>query len=127
MKTSATALLYNLNQSDRGKKIKFILIRMGIRIKNVSPEDYLKPIGELAGIPGCEASDMVYEGHGFSEEMMIMKDFTERQLDEMILRFRKENLDKINLKAVITPTNQSWNSLMLYEEIKKEHELMSGK
>lgn len=127
MKSSATALLYNLNQSEQGKKIKFILIQMGIRIKNIAPEDYLKPVGALAGIPGFEPSDTVYEGEGFLEEMMVLKDFTERQLDEMMFRFRKEKVEKVNLKAVITPTNQTWNSLKLYEEIKKEHEQMSGK
>ena len=48
---SAAVLLYNLDSSERARKIKFILIRMGVRIKNIKKEDYLKPIGALAGVP----------------------------------------------------------------------------
>lgn len=41
-----------------------------------------------------EISDEIYEGTGFSEETIIIKDFTEPQLDEMILRSRKIILEK---------------------------------
>ena len=83
-------LLYNLDHSERGRKIKFILVRMGVRIKNIKKEDYLKPIGALAGLSGIEASDSVYDGSGFTEEMLVMKGFTGHQIDDKILRFRKE-------------------------------------
>lgn len=119
-------LLYNLDHSERGRKIKFILVRMGVRIKNIKKEDYLKPIGALAGLSGIEAPDSVYDGSGFTEEMLVMKGFTGHQIDDMILRFRKEKLDKINLKAVITDTNKTWDSITLYENLKEEHEQMSG-
>lgn len=126
MKTDACALLYNLEGTPRGRKVKFILIRLGIRIKNVSKEDYLQTIGFLTGSSQDTRSDAVYEGVGFSEEMLVMKGFTQRQLDDFLMYFRKEKIPKIHLKAVVTPTNQSWNSLQLYEEIKKEHEQMGG-
>lgn len=119
-------LLYNLDNSERGRKIKFILIRMGVRIKNVKKEDYLKPIGALAGLAGVEAGGSVYDGPGFTEEMLVMKGFTGTQIDDMILRFRKEKLEKINLKAVITETNKTWDSITLYENLKEEHEQMKG-
>lgn len=118
-------LLYNLDNSERGRKIKFILVRMGVRIKNVKKEDYLKPIGALAGLAGVEAGDSVYDGPGFTEEMLVMKGFTGLQIDDMILRFRKERLDKINLKAVMTDTNKTWDSITLYENLKEEHEQMT--
>lgn len=118
-------LLYNLDNSERGRKIKFILVRMGVRIKNVKKEDYLKPIGALAGLAGVEAGDSVYDGPGFMEEMLVMKGFTGLQIDDMILRFRKERLDKINLKAVMTDTNKTWDSITLYENLKEEHEQMT--
>ena len=60
------------------------------------------------------------------EEMLVMKGFTGRQIDEMIMRFRKEKLKKINLKAVLTDTNQTWDSMPLYENLRDEHEEMSG-
>ncbi|HIT90497.1 MAG TPA: DUF3783 domain-containing protein, partial [Candidatus Merdenecus merdavium] len=59
-------------------------------------------------------------------EMMVMKGLSSAKIDQIILQFRKNGIGKINLKAVITPSNQSWNSLELYEEIKKEHQEMTG-
>ena len=40
-----TVLLYNLN-NEKGRKIRFLLVRLGMRIRVVEKEDYGKPIGE---------------------------------------------------------------------------------
>lgn len=124
MVSNSVALLYNFAGTQKGRKIKFVLIRMGIRIKNIEKKDYLQPAGALAGVPGTLADQPEYEKEGFTEEMLVMYNFTEKQLDEMLLRFRKEKIPKIELKAVITPTNCNWNSLKLFEEIKKERQQM---
>lgn len=123
--TSAVVLLYNLNNTEKERKIKFVLIRMGIKIRTISKSDYLQPIGALAGIPNVEPINELYTEDGFSDEMLVMKGFSESLLDQMLIRFRKEHIQKINLKAVITPTNQTWNSLELYKELKKEHDALS--
>ena len=57
---------------------------------------------------------------------MVLKGFTDGQLNDMLRAFRRERLEKVNLKAVLTDTNREWNSLELYEELKREHEKMSG-
>lgn len=42
------------------------------------------------------------------------------------MQMRKAGVPKINLKAVVTEHNIGWTFRQLYEEIKKEHEQMSG-
>ena len=42
-------LFYNLS-NEKGKKIRLICLKLHIRIKQVDPVDYAKPIGMLAGI-----------------------------------------------------------------------------
>lgn len=125
MKTNASVLLYNLEKTEKGRKVKFILIRMGIHIRNITKEEYLQPIGALAGMSNIEMNKDVYEGDGFHEEMLVMKGFTESLLNQLLTSLRKEKVEKIDLKAVITPTNQTWNTLQLYEELKKEHAQMN--
>lgn len=127
MAENAAVLLYNLNQSEKGRKIKFILIRMGIKIKNIAKEDYLQPVGALAGIPGIERNELLYTENGFEEEMLVMKGFSEHQLNDFLNFFRREKIEKVNLKAVLTPSNQTWTSLRLYEELKKEHDFYQNK
>ena len=57
--------------------------------------------------------------------MMVMCGFTGELLDILLFQMRKQGVGKIPLKAVLTDFNQHWNSLMLYEELKKEHEAMT--
>lgn len=129
MAEQAAALLYNLEHSEKGKKVKFLLIRMGIRIKNIQPQQYQIPLGILSGVSKLpEDADAFpsYTGEGFEEEMLVMKNFTNAQLDEFLYRMRREGIPRIDLKAVLTPSNLSWDSLTLYEELKKEHAAMQN-
>ncbi|MCI9052633.1 MAG: DUF3783 domain-containing protein [Lachnospiraceae bacterium] len=123
--TQATALLYNIS-AEKSRKIKFIFIQLKIHIKTIEKKDYNKPIGVLAGISDIPTVDTPYEGEGFLEEMLVFKGFTEKQLDEVLLRFRSNKIPKVNLKAVLTPSNQTWDSITLYKELKKEHEKMNS-
>ena len=126
MNPGCTVLLYTITEPGRKQKIKFICVRLGAKIITVTPPEYLQPVGALAKIPGMEKCAGTYEGPGFSEEMMVLKGFTDGQLNDMLRAFRRERLEKVNLKAVLTDTNREWNSLELYEELKREHEKMSG-
>ena len=63
----------------------------------------------------------------FSDEMAIMAGFSSAQIDAFIYALRKKGVGRIDYKAVLTPYNMKWDSVQLYEEIKKEHETMTGK
>ena len=63
----------------------------------------------------------------FSDEMAIMAGFSSAQIDAFIYALRKKGVGRIDYKAVLTPYNMKWDSVQLYEEIKKEHEMMTGK
>lgn len=124
-------LLYNLSGTEKGRKIKAVLALMGIRVKEVHDTEYKNTIGSLAGIKGYEkenaiqaAQDTVIEDT-IPEEMLVMCGFSSQRVDEMLRNFRKKEIERVNLKAVVTPTNATWNSLQLYEELKREHEAMT--
>ncbi len=44
-------LYYNPEVSSKVMKLKGVLVRMGVRIRNVAPEQVLQPVGTLAGFP----------------------------------------------------------------------------
>ena len=56
----------------------------------------------------------------FSDEMAIMAGFSSAQIDAFIYALRKKGVGRIDYKAVLTPYNMKWDSVQLYEEIKKE-------
>ena len=45
-------LYYNPEVSSKVMKLKGVLVRMGVRIRNVAPEQVLQQVGTLAGISG---------------------------------------------------------------------------
>lgn len=75
-----TVLLYNLN-NEKGRKIRFLLVRMGMRIRVVEKEDYGKPIGLLAGMKDVTLEDENAPVEDFEDEMMILRGFSDKRLD----------------------------------------------
>ena len=109
----------------KAAKLKAVFVRMGIRIKNISPEQVNQTVGYLAGLDGFEEKEQ--EGcPDVEEEILVMKNFSNRRIDELLLNLRRAGVPKIDLKAVITDTNCKWNFYDLYLELKKEHDTMSG-
>lgn len=144
-------LYYNPDQSPYAAKLKGVLVRMGIRIKNITPEQTGELVGTLAGMPGFAEREELWkqaiaqkeskelaENEGdqntadqssipqIPEEILVMKNFTGRRIDELLLNLRKAGVPKIALKAVITEQNSRWTFYQLYEEIKKEHLAMTA-
>lgn len=117
-----------------GKKIQKLCTRLGIETVFVEENDFLKPLGELAGIkdgyenekvetekPEMEKED-IHEVADFSEPMLVLINFTDALLDRYLKEYKVMHIDRIDLKAVLTEQNQKWNVMKLYEELCKERE-----
>ena len=113
-------LFYTPENTERTRKLKGIFVRLGIRIRNISPEQMGETVGFLAGLEGYGPAEAGEDFPAPEEEMLVMKNFTSRKIDELILAIRKAGLKKIELKAVVTPTNAGWTFYKLYEEIREE-------
>lgn len=124
MAAGETVLLYHI-EGDRGRKLKMLFIQNGMKIRPVAKEEYGQPIGALAGIKGVPSEDSVYEGEDFAEEMLVLKGVYGKRLDLLLAGMRKMKVS-VPLKAVITEQNLYWDSMKLYEEIRREHEVMTS-
>ena len=120
-----TVLLYNLN-NEKGRKIRFLLVRLGMRIRVIEKEDYGKPLGVLAGMKDVTLENEDAPVEDFDEEMMVLYRFSDKRLDAFLQGMRKEGIERVDLKAVWTPTNCRWNSWQLFQEIQEEHRTMTG-
>lgn len=78
----------------------------------------------LEGFEACENKTLDFDV--IEEEMLVMKDFSDRRLNELLMQMRKAGIPRIALKAVVTEHNVNWTFRALYKEIKEEHEQMSG-
>ena len=124
--TKETVLYYNPEKSDKPRILKGVLVRMGIRIKNIGPEQTNQKVGYLAGLEGFEEESA---GPGESlpaspEEVMLLYGFSGDRLVALLKQLRK-NKASVALKAILTQTNCGWSFYQLYEEIREEHQMMS--
>ncbi len=117
-------LFYNLD-NEKGKQIKQLCTLLKIPFKSVPREDYLEPIGAIAGIKSIERKHIPFEGQAFTDEMIVFKNFSDEVLEDFLRRYRQAGIEKVNLKAGLTPYNITWNSIQLRDELMREHEEMS--
>ena len=112
------------------------LFPLRMKVKEISPEDYAKPMGYLAGmkefLPDAEESSLGTVSaekqdcvEDFIGEMLVMAGLVGSRVDQVLRAIRKSGIS-VPYKAVLTASNQSWNAYELFAEIKKEHELMTG-
>ena len=129
-------VLYYSTGDPRMKKqemmMKSVLVRMGVKIRNVAPDQVMESVGYLSGVPGFEKREVLQQPEAeekipqITEQMLVMKDFTSRRIDTLLLNLRKAKVPKINLKAIVTEQNAGWSFYHLYEEIGEEHRRMNG-
>ena len=112
MKQNGAVYFYNLN-SAKGRQIRMLCLKQGLKIRVVDQSQYEEAIGAIAGVPGYVLKESTYSGEGFSEEMLILKGF------------RKMKIQPVALKAILTEANCGWNSIELHDELVKEHESMN--
>ena len=121
MNTQPTALLYNFNDPERLRQIRRYLNRQKAKTRIVTAPEFLHPLGYLFEIPGFHPSSQFNLGSNFSDEMIVLKDFSSEQLDEFLAFFKENGLLPVNLKAMLTPVTVHWDSLKLHDELMKEH------
>ena len=124
MAKQPSALLYNFNDPDRLRLIRRYLNRQKIKTRVVITPEFLHPLGYLFDIPGFQASSQFNMGANFSDEMLVLKDFSSEQMDGFLAFFQENQIPPVALKAMLTPVTQHWSSVQLHDELAKEHKLM---
>lgn len=117
-------LMYNFREEERTYRIRQFLNRAGIEIKVIQTPQFLESLGYLFGLPGFAKNPRFNLGSNFADEMVVLKDFSQEQLEGFLSFFRENQIPSVALKAVLTPVTQHWNSIQLWEELKKEHEAL---
>lgn len=113
-------LLYNIQDADKRRLLRKALQPLGAALQYVDRRDYLKPLGTLAGEKLFFTVDKVYEGPELAGAMLVMAGLSSDRVDSVLQALKSSGL-QLPYKAVLTDTNRYWTSLMLFEELQKEH------
>lgn len=122
----ALVLLYGLAGKEKLNKIRFLLFKLGIDAREVSPAELDAPLGALAGLPGSCLDAAQAEGTSEAPaddpigEMLVMCGLSSVQFHALLDGLRQERVP-VALKAVLTETNAAWSSRRLHRELLAEH------
>lgn len=117
-----TVLLYQPEGSELGAQLKPILVRMGVRIKNVTSDAVGQTVGCLLGRKGFDARENP-EAPALGQPMLVMDGFTDKRLEILLREMRSAGVS-VPYKAVVTENNLGWLFHQLFDELASEHAAM---
>ena len=117
-----TVLLYNCG-GDEFKTLRALLMMLRVRVRMVEPSRYHLPLEQVAAGKGEEDPKQQAD---IPEAMMVFCDLGPGRLDQLLNTMRRTEFPPVLLKAVLTPTNRTWDSRQLWQELRREHEAMRG-
>ena len=118
MSNAPLVLFYNL-ENKKGSALRLLCLKLRIRVRVVKPEEYMMPVGALAGLT---ESENVLCDQNFQDEMIVMVNFGSKLLNQLLNEMRAMHQPGVALKAVLTPTNMNWSSVQLHETLLREHQ-----
>lgn len=80
-------------------------------------------VGYLCGFKGFARSEK--EDEDITDECLIFSGINGRSLDPILKKLREKGA-AVELKAIVTAHNQSWNVGELIKELRREHIYMNG-
>ena len=122
MKNAGIILMYNCS-GEKFSKLKQIFAMLRLRMRVVEPDRYHISLGELAqgkGEPGEAAEPL-------PEPMLVFCYLPQALLNQVLEVIRGAKLPPIPLKAVLTETNQSWDTHQLHQELLKERDSFAAR
>lgn len=115
----ASLLTINMDEPTRSK-LDVICASLRIQPRHVPKAVLTLPLGALLKSP-VDAAPTESAAAGFEEPMLVMCGFEEAQFNAFLQALRYSGLPRIDLKAVLTPTNIGWTPVRLRDELLREH------
>lgn len=120
-------LYYTPEKSEADRLIKSVMIRLGIRIRNIGPEQTGEKVGVLAGLTEAQSGEKTEEEPPvILEKMLVFCGLGRQKLEEVLFQLRRAGAPPVPMKAMMTEHNQGWSLYELYRELLEEHEKMNG-
>jgi len=111
-------LCYNL-PNEKSRKIKLLSMRMTIRVRTVAPEEYGQTLAALCGMEPMNPE--AEPAAPFADELLVLAHFPQELITRFLYSFRKDGIEPVALKAVLTESNSTWNSAFLHDQLLLEH------
>lgn len=114
-------ILFYTTDLTKEKKIKDLCKRLSISTRKLKSTDANIAIGNLAGIGIANTMNHTKSPKEFvMPEVIIFSGLADEMLDTFLAEYKKDNIEAVPLKAVITKHNINWTLYMLIIELIRE-------
>lgn len=115
-------VMYYMKDSKKEEQLIQLCKQLGINTRKIKENDMNVSISTLAGISGVPAMVQTEKAPQNYEmpELLIFAGMTDEKLDEFLAEYRKQGIEAVSLKAMITPHNISWTVYQLTAELIRE-------
>ena len=120
-KTKELVLLYHFTEQEKEAKIKSVLAQMKIGVKDISEEMIGQKVGYLVEAANFKETISAEIVESFDQEVMVMYGIHNKRMNEILSKFKAAQIEKIALKAMVTPYNIFWSFSRLCKTIQKDH------
>lgn len=120
-KTKELVLLYHFTDQEKEAKIKSVLAQMKIGVKDISEEMIGQKVGYLVEAANFKETISAEIVESFDQEVMVMYGIHNKRMNEILSKFKAAQIEKIALKAMVTPYNIFWSFSRLCKTIQKDH------
>ncbi len=120
----AKLLAYNV-PAPRLSKLRFVCMRLGAAVQEVPQEAQGQALSALVGLTEADAS-LPAPDAPFADEMLVMSGFSPAMVNSLLAAIRQARLKPFRLKAMVTPTNLTWSSVYLHEQLLLEHDAIQA-
>jgi len=117
-------LLFAFRPEERTMRILRYLTSQGVSVRTVPVEELNETLGYLFSLTGYEKRGSLDCLTRSVPEMLVMHGFDQAMLDDFLRFFRAEDVRRVELKAVLTPTNASWTAAELSRHLQAERDAM---
>jgi hypothetical protein len=104
---------------DMFQKLSRFCALQHITCVNVTPGDYLTPLGVLAAGQANSAQPALPVKLNDDSSILLFCDVSDEGMDNLLAGLRQNQIN-VAFKAVLTKTNSSWNYFQLLSELRKE-------
>lgn len=125
-------ILANILDNSKSLAVVKLCRRLNINFKRIEQGDINKNLVTLIDLKNSIFSDSIIKNEIKAPlfyvlpEVMIFNGLSSDELNVVLKEYKKDEIEPIPLKAVVTPYNMYWSLYTLVEELKREKKEISG-
>lgn len=119
---NSSLVIYHLKDVKKENQLIRLCKQLEINTRKLKESEVNVPLSVVAGISGVPVMKQTEKAPQDYKmpELLVFSGMAEEKLDEFLAQYRKQGIEAVSLKAMVTPHNIFWTVYQLTAELIKE-------